>query len=231
MSTVTSGAEFRRPALPRGIGPPLAATGVLGAVVAVTLGVLFAGQAAGSGLDRSVAAALEFSKSSSSPANAIAWIVQTMADPISAGITVFMLAAACLRCGQRRLAVLALAGPAAVDMTVIIAKRIVGRTIHDGSLTFPSTHTAHSAAFAMAAGLLAAALLNLQARAAAALVLGAATVSALVMSWALVAGDVHYATDTLAGFCVAIAVLPAAAWCTDLVGNKISAARRVQTPA
>jgi undecaprenyl-diphosphatase len=106
---------------------------------------------------------------------------------------------------------------------------MVRRTIHD-SLSFPSTHTAHSAAFAMVVGLLAAALLNLKARAAAALVLGAAAASALMMGWALVAGNVHYATDTLAGFCVAVTVIPAAAWCTDLLGDRVLAARRVRTP-
>ena len=231
MSTETSGADLVRPALPCGIRAPLAAAGVLGAVVAVMLSVVFAGQATGSGVDSSVAAALELRKTSSSLPYTVSWVVQTLADPIPAAVSVMILAGACLRCGQRRLAVLAVAGPAAADMIVILMKGIVGRTIHHGNLTFPSTHTAHSAAFAMVTALLAAVLLSVEARAAAALVLGAATVSALVMGWALVAGNVHYATDTLAGFCVAIAVVPAAAWCTDLVGDRVSAARRVGTPA
>jgi membrane-associated phospholipid phosphatase len=231
MSTETSGAERVQAALPRGIRAPLAAAGLLGAVVAVTMGVMFAGQATGSGPDSLVAAALDLRKTDSSAAYAVSWIVQTLFDPIPAVVLILLLASACLLCGQRRLAALAVAGPAAADAIVIFMKHVVGRTIHDGSLTFPSTHTAHSSAFAMVTGLLAAAVLNLEARAAAALVLGAAAVTALAMGWALVAGNVHYATDTLAGFCVAIAVVPAAAWCTDLVGSKISAARRVRTPA
>jgi membrane-associated phospholipid phosphatase len=127
--------------------------------------------------------------------------------------------------------VLAVAGPAAADAIVILMKHIVGRTIHHGSLTYPSTHTAQSAALAMVAALLVAALLDLEPRAGAALVLGAAAVAALVMGWALVAGSVHYATDTLGGLGVAVAVVPAVAWCTDLVGDKMSADRGVGTPA
>ena len=230
MSTVTSGADRVHPALPRGIRAPLAAVGMLGAVFAVTLGVAFAGQATGSGFDRRVAAALRLPQTFSSPAYAVSWIVQTLADPIPAAVLVLLLVAACLRCGRRRLAVLAVAGPMAADVIVILTKHIVGRTIHHGSLTYPSTHTAQAAALAMVTALLITSLLGLDAGAAAALVLGAAATSALVMGWALVAGSVHYATDTLAGLCVAVAVVPAAAWCTDLVADRVSTDRPVGTP-
>jgi hypothetical protein len=114
MSTVTSGADSVRPALPSGIRAPLATAGVVGAVVAVTLGVVFAGQTTGSGLDGRVAAALELPHPFSSLAYTVNWVVQSLSDPISA---------------------------------------------------------------------------------------------------------LHYPTDTVAGFCVALAVVPAAAWCTDLVGK------------
>jgi hypothetical protein len=58
--------------------------------------------------------------------------------------------------------------------------------------------------------------LHLGAGVAVAKVLG--TASGLVMCWVLVAASVHYATDTLAGFCVA--VIPAVAWCIDLIGDR-----------
>jgi undecaprenyl-diphosphatase len=51
------------------------------------------------------------------------------------------------------------------------------------------------------------------------------------MGWALVASSVHYATDTLGGFCIAVAVVPLTAWCTDLVGDRITADYRVRPPA
>jgi membrane-associated phospholipid phosphatase len=228
MFTVTSGADRVRPALPRGSRAPLAAAGVLGVVVALTLGVVFAGQATGSRIDGRLAAALELPPTFSSPAYVVDWVVQTLSDPIPALIFVLLLVAACLRCGRRRLAVLAVAAPAAADTIVILTKHLVGRTIH-GSLSYPSTHGAQSAAFAMVTAMLIAALLGLDGGVAAALVLGAAAAAALVMGWALVAGSVHYATDTLAGFCVAVAVVPAVAYCTDLVGDRVSMDRRSRT--
>jgi undecaprenyl-diphosphatase len=136
-----------------------------------------------------------------------------------------------MRCGQRRLAILAVVGAGTADVIVILMKHLVGRTIHEGNLTYPSTHTAQSVALAMVTALLVSAVLGLEAGAAAALVLGAAAASALAMGWALVAGDVHYATDALGGFCVAVAVVPAVAWCIDLVGDWVSAGRQVRSPA
>jgi PAP2 superfamily len=96
----------------------------------------------------------------------------------------------------------------------------VGRTIHHGSLAYPSTHTAQSAAFAMVTALLVIDLLNLGPSAGAALVLGSAAVGAVVMGSALVAGSVHYVTDTVGGLGIALAVVTAAACCTDLVGDR-----------
>jgi len=205
--------------------------GLVGAVVAVTLGVVFAGQTTGSGLDAWAAAALELPQTSSSLAYDVSWIVQSLGDPIPALILMLLLGAACLRCGRARLAVLAVAGPLAADMIVIVMKHITGRTIHHGSLSYPSTHTAQSAAFAMVTAMLIAALLRLDGGAVGVLVLGAAVVGALVMGWALVAGDVHYATDVLGGLCVAVAVVPVAAWCTDVVGDRIWPDLRSRTRA
>jgi undecaprenyl-diphosphatase len=201
----------------------MAIAGLLGAVVAVTFGVLFAGRANGSGLDDQLAAVLELPPSS--PGYAVSQIVQKQADPIPAVALVLMLAAACLRFGKRRLAVLAIAGPAAADAIVILMKHIVGRTIHHAGLSYPSTHSAQTTGLAIVAAFLAIDLLDLQGGAGAIMVLGAATVSALVMGWALVADGVHYATDTFAGFCIAVAIVPLAAWCTDLIGDRIGVCR------
>ena len=182
MSIVISGADRIHPALTLGIRAQPAAVGVFGAVVAVVLGVMFVGQHTGTGLDRRVAAGLALPQTFSSPAYALSWFVETLMDPIPGLILVVLLAAACLWWGRRRLAVLAVAGPAAVHMVVLVAKHLVGRTIHGGSLAYPSTHTAHCAASAMVAALLAADLLDLDGAAAAALVLGSGAVGALMMA-------------------------------------------------
>jgi len=223
---VTSGADRVPPALPREIQPPLAIAGLLGVVLAVTLGMVFAGQATGTRLDDQLAVALELPQAFPR-VYTVSLIVQTLADPIPAAVLMVLLAAICWRFGRRRLAVLAVLGPAAADIVVMVMKRLVGRTIHQGNLSYPSTHTTQSAAFAMVIALLVISLVNLRAGAAAAVLLGSAAVGSVVMGWALVGGSVHYATDSLGGFCMAVAVVPLAAWCTDLAGDRIAAARLV----
>jgi undecaprenyl-diphosphatase len=208
----------------------LAIAGLLGIIVAVSLGLVFAGQATGTRLDDHLAVTLQLPYVLPR-VYTVSLIVQGLADPIPAMILMVLLAAICWQSGQRRLALLAIIGPAAADTTVIVMKHLVGRTIHNGNLSYPSTHAAQSAAFAMVTALLVTALLKIEAGAAAAVVLGAAAAGALVMGWALVGGGVHYATDTLAGFCVAIAVVPVLAWCTDLAGDRILLARRVEPAA
>jgi len=219
MFTVIYGADRVRPALPRGTRRPLAVAGVLGALVAVALGVAFAGQATGSGLDVRASAALELPRTFSSLPYLISWAVQTLSDPIPALLLILLLVGVCIRLRRRRLAVLAVAAPVLADLVVIAAKHLVGRTIH-GSLTYPSTHSAQAAALAMVTALLVVDLLGLEDAAAVALVLGTGGGVALVMGWALVAGSVHYATDILGGFCVAVAAFSATALCIDPLGNR-----------
>jgi len=216
--------------MPREIRAPLAIAGLLGLILAITLGLAFAGQTTGTRLDDQLAVALELPHAFPR-VYTVSLIVQTLADPIPAAVLMVLLAAICWRFDRRRLAVLAVLGPAAADVVVIVMKQLVGRTIHEGNLSYPSTHTAQSAAFAMVIALLVISLVNLKAGAAAAVVLAAAAAGALVMGWALVGGAVHYATDSLGGFGIAIAVVPVAAWCTDLAGDRIAADRRVAPQA
>ena len=81
-------------------------------------------------------------------------IVQGLADPIPAAVLMLLLAATCWRLGRRRLALLAVAGPAAADVVVIVMKPLVGRTIHEGNLSYPSTHAAQITAFILVIALL-----------------------------------------------------------------------------
>lgn len=188
------------------------------AIAAVTMGAVFAGRSTGLHLDVRLAASLEPETPSSLTYRASA-AVQRLADPVPAAIFVVLLVVVCLTCRQRRLAAVAVVGPLTADLIVLVMKHIVGRTIH-GSLTFPSTHTTHSAALAMVAAMLIAALLDLAGGATAALALAAAVASSLAMGWALVADSVHYATDTFAGFCVAVSVVALAARGIDLLADR-----------
>jgi len=224
---VTSGAD-RGTALPREIRAPLAISGLLGAIVAVTLAILFAGQDTGSRLDAWLTAALELPPGRAPTLYPLSLIVQGLADPIPAAVLMLLLAATCWRLGRRRLALLAVAGPAAADTVVMVMKPLVGRTIHGGSLSYPSTHAAQITAYVLVIALLVLSQLSLSTGAATAVVLGAAAAGALVMGWAQVAGSVHYATDTLGGFCVAVAVVPLVGWGIDLAADRIAVGRQAQ---
>ena len=101
MSTVTSGADRVRPAPPLGSGRA-GDGGPVGAVVAITLGVMFAGQATGSGVDGWVAAALESPRQPPRRHTPLA-VVQSLSDPIPPALLVLLLVACCLLCGRRRL--------------------------------------------------------------------------------------------------------------------------------
>ena len=53
------------------------------------------------------------------------------------------------------------------------------------------------------------------------LVVGLASVAAAAMAWSQTANAVHYATDTFAGFCLALAAVIATAWVVDRVALRL----------
>ncbi|BFO16097.1 hypothetical protein SHKM778_24850 [Streptomyces sp. KM77-8] len=127
----------------------------------------------------------------------------------------------CLLMRWPRAAVFAVAGPGAAAGTTTLLKPLVGRTIHgDENLSYPSGHTAFLTAFALMAALLVTGRLGLGRTAGLALVLGAALFAGAAMGWAQVAMGAHYPTDTLGGWCTALAVVPATARIVDAAGRK-----------
>jgi undecaprenyl-diphosphatase len=120
-------------------------------------------------------------------------------------------------------ALLALTAPATVGTTTTLLKPVVGRT-SQGYLAFPSGHSAGVTALAVVAALvlisMAGAQLAPSVLVATAMVLLAGTAIGL----ALVAEDWHYATDTVGGFCTAIALVIAQAFLLD--GLHSAASRR-----
>lgn len=218
---MTSGDDRQARALPSGAAAPLLTAGAIGLLAAVVLGALFSGQTTGSRVDRWAAARLELPTGSAPVRYPLSLLLQGLADPVPASFFVVALVIACLWRGYGRLAVVAVVATFVTDLSVIIAKHIVGRTIHGGSLTYPSTHAAHSAVVAMVSALLVANLAQSGPRVSVLLVLGAALAAATVMGWSLVAGSVHYATDVVGGISVALFVLPTVACGADLVGDRI----------
>jgi undecaprenyl-diphosphatase len=53
------------------------------------------------------------------------------------------------------------------------------------------------------------------------LVLVAAALAGAVMGWTEVALGAHYPSDTVGGFCTALAVVPATAWLVDRAADRL----------
>ena len=205
MLCVRVGSEAR--VLPARVGAPLGVTAVLATVALVVMGFLYAGQSVGAAVDAGIRDEL---REVGSPWRQLALVVDWLAEPVGAVVVLATLLIILLRAGNRRGAMLAVAAPAVAVALTTGMKPLVGRTINDGFLSFPSGHTAFLTTCAFVAMLVVAR--------AGLLVLTVVTVAAAVaMAWAQVLLNAHYPTDTLGGFCAALAVVPAVAWVSDRV--------------
>jgi len=142
----------------------------------------------------------------------------SVADPLSVVVICAVLVAVFFLSGRRRAAVLAALGPAvAAGCSEFVLKPLIDRRLHD-DLVFPSGHTTGAVSIAVVVIVV---LLGpsrppwpAPARVAASAL---ATLGAIAVATALVGSGYHYATDTLGGFCVAVAVVLAVAWAIDAI--------------
>jgi undecaprenyl-diphosphatase len=185
----------------------------LAAVALVVLGLLFAGDSSGAPVDVGIRAYL---RSLDQPWHSIALVIDWTGEPVGYTVVLVTFVIVFLRKGNRRAAILAVAGTAAAVAVTTGLKPLVGRTINDGFLSFPSGHTATATAFALVATLAAGRLWLT----AIVTVLAAAT-----MAWAQVLLNAHYPTDTFGGFCAALAIVPAVAWVVDKAMDRFEARR------
>lgn len=215
-----------RPALPSGpsralpatLGRPIGAVGVLAAMVVAVLGVAYAGDGAASWIDRWFHSVVVNALPS---AHTVALVLDYTGEPLGAATLISLLAVVCLVLGRRRLSVLAVAGPCCtIAITTILLKPVVGRTIHGAYLAYPSGHTAVVTALTLVLALLAVDLIRAGTLSGILLVLAAAAAAGAAMAWAQITLGAHYPTDTLGGFCTALAVVPAAAQVVDLVADR-----------
>jgi undecaprenyl-diphosphatase len=130
-----------------------------------------------------------------------------------------------------RSAALAVLGPGLTLLLVEVGKLAVGR-LHQGVLSLPSGHTAVVTSVAVVGAVLLLGRRRQHVLLAATLGALAVTVAAAAMAFLLVALRWHYATDTVAGYCVAIAATLGVAFLLDaLVARRIpSAAHGAPTP-
>jgi undecaprenyl-diphosphatase len=199
----------------RGWLGPIAA---LAALVVVVLGALYADGSKPGVVDAWISAAVHGVRP---PWRYVALTLDFLGEPVGAATLVVAAVTGCLLLRRPRAAVLVVAGVGMAVGTATLLKSLVGRTIHDGSLSYPSGHTAFLTALALVVALLATGRLGLGRTAGTSLVLAAALVAGAVMGWAQVALGAHYPTDVLGGWCTALAVIPATAWLVDRTADRL----------
>ncbi|MFG3041952.1 phosphatase PAP2 family protein [Streptomyces sp. NPDC048330] len=145
-----------------------------------------------------------------------------LGEPVGAVVLVVAAALGLLVARRPRGVVVLVVGVGVAVGATKVLKSVVGRTIHDGSLSYPSGHTAFLTAFALVVAVV------VGARPAG--VWAAGIVAGGVMGWAQVLLDAHYPTDVVGGWCTAVAVVPVVAWAVDRVADRTAdvgrAARR-----
>jgi membrane-associated phospholipid phosphatase len=200
-------------ALPARVRPLLAVVSVVAAIALVVLAFVFAGESVGAAVDIGIRADL---RQLDSPWPQIALVIDWTGEPVGAALVLATLVIVFLRLGNRRAAVLVVAGTAAAVAVTSLMKPLVGRTINDGFLSFPSGHTATATSFALVA------MLVLVGRGRTTMLLLVTLLAAAAMAWAQVLLNAHYPTDTVGGFCAALAVVPPVAWAIDRVADRKS---------
>ncbi len=197
-------------ALPVRVARPLGVVALCAAVTLVVLGVVFAGTSAttefGIPVEHRPLQSWEL----------LALVIDWTGEPDGAVVVLAVLVVVFLRLGNRRAAVLAVAGPGVTVAVTTVVKPLVGRTINDGYLSFPSGHTASATAFALIATLVVVGRNPARAW----LLAVVPTAAGAAMAWAQVLLNAHYPTDTIGGFCAALAIVPAVAWVIDGVTDR-----------
>ncbi|MFJ3234453.1 phosphatase PAP2 family protein [Streptomyces sp. NPDC086787] len=204
--------------LPPSLRGWLGSIAVLAVLVVVVLGVRFADEGEPGPLDAHISDAVY---GVGPPWRQVALAMDFLGEPGGAAMLIVAVVTGCLLHRRPRSAVLAVAGAGAAVGTATLLKSVVGRTIHDGSLSYPSGHTAFATSLALVVALLTTDRLGLGAAAGTLLVLAAALAAGAAMGWAQVALGAHYPTDALGGWCTALAVIPAMAWLVDRTADRL----------
>lgn len=203
-------------ALPLAIRGPLTLVAVVAVAFGVTLAVVYSGTGAPGRLDRRAYAAVDrFVPGQGSVIHG----VDIIGSPVGAAVAVSMLATVCWILGRRRLTLLAPVSMAAAAVTTTAAKPLVGRTIHGDALSYPSGHTASAAVLAVVTMVLLVDVLDPGALLGTLLFTIGTTTTTAVMAFDQVASRAHYPTDTVGGFCTALAVVPAAGYTIDRIAE------------
>lgn len=191
-------------------------TGVVAALVATVLGMIYASSASLGAFDEVEPG----QEGIHPPLRYLALAIDFGGEPVGAAILITAVVGVCLVLRRQRLAVLALLGSGLTVTMTTLLKPVVHRPIHRHFLSYPSGHTALFTSLAFVLALIAVGRLRTSAPTSTLLVLAAAGASGAAMAWAQVSLGAHYPTDTVGGFCIAIAIMPATAWLLDRAADR-----------
>ncbi|UMP02278.1 phosphatase PAP2 family protein [Amycolatopsis sp. EV170708-02-1] len=200
------------PAIPPRARIPLWTLGTFGFVVALVLGVRYAGSSHTAGLDALVLPVVDRVEG---PLWYLATAIDFAGEPVGAVVVIALFGWLCLRHRRPRIAILTVAASGVTVALTTGLKPLVGRLIHGEFLSYPSGHTAFAVTVAAVVGLLVIDVRGLGPVGGALVLVGLVAFAGLAMGWAEVALGAHYPTDTFGGFGVAVAVVPVVGWAVD----------------
>lgn len=144
-----------------------------------------------------------------------------------------LLAGAALLLRRPRHAVLAVVGPGVTGVATTVLKPVFGRTVGDwGGYAYPSGHTGGATSIALAAGLLLIGLAPAGRAVAVSVVASAALLAGGLVGTGMITLGAHYPTDTVGGFCLAVAIGLGAGLVIDRIADRrTEQAARPASPA
>ncbi|CAL9671361.1 hypothetical protein SUDANB174_07484 [Streptomyces sp. enrichment culture] len=214
--------------LPSSLRPGLGLIAALAALVVLVLGLTYADDREPGAADARIWAVVD---GAGPPWRHVALVTDFLGEPVGAVLLVAGIVTGCLLLRRPRAAVFVVTGAGLTVGTTTLLKPVVGRSIHGDNLSYPSGHTAFLTAIALMVSLLAAGRLGLGRAAGPAFVFAAGLVAGAAMGWAQVALGSHYATDTVGGWCTALAVLPVSAWLVDRTAGRLAGRATAEGPA
>jgi membrane-associated phospholipid phosphatase len=215
---VAADANVHRPLLADRARGPAVVVSFLAIIVVGVLGMRYANQTAAGSLDRTLDT---FIRTHLRRYESLIRALVMLGNPLPATIVVAAVAVAAAIARRWSGVVLAIGGTlAAVTITELILKPLVMR-LRYGHLSFPSGHCTTVAAVAIATSIL---LTGAQRPRSLAVRLVAGVVPIVVaacVAVGLIAEHIHYATDTLAGCCVAAATVLTVALVLDVIAPRV----------
>lgn len=193
-----------RPALPGNLRTPALVAVALSTVVFTVLGAHYAG---GSGYGPLDGRAEDLVDGAAGRHLSLLAPVELLGSPALVVVAAFVLCGTCLALGRRRLAVVAIVGPGLTGLATTFLKPAIGRTMEFGGYAYPSGHSGGATSIALVAALLLVSLVRAGRTTGIALVVTIAMVAGGTIGIAMIATGAHYPTDTVGGFCAAVAIV------------------------